>query len=374
VIREREQEAVLRAGEIRGRAGWMALREDWNGLADAARAPVFLRHEFLSTWLDNFAPAETWRTWYARGADGVLHGALPTVQRRTSVLGVPVTELAGAANVHSCRFDLLCRPGAEQAVASALEGRLAQERWDVLRIPDVPEGGAAHRLLDAARARGAAVGTWRSLESPWFPLPGTWEAVESTLDARFKANCRRRRRKLAGHGEIELQRVTGGPALEAVLEEGFSLEAAGWKGRGGTAMAQDRSTRGFYVELARVAAERGWLSLYVLRVQGRAVAFHYGLVHGGRYLLLKPAYDEQLGACSPGQLLVEDVAREGISRGWSAFDFLGPDMPWKRDWTDRRLAHQWLYVFRDSALGRALAAAKFRLVPAVREVVSRWKR
>jgi CelD/BcsL family acetyltransferase involved in cellulose biosynthesis len=123
-----------------------------------------------------------------------------------------------------------------------------------------------------------------------------------------------------------------------------------------------------------VAAERGWLSLYVLRVQGRAVAFHYGLIHDGRYLLLKPAYDEQLGACSPGQLLLEDVAREGIARGWTAFDFLGPDMPWKRDWTERRLAHDWLYVFRDSALGRALAAAKFRLVPAVREVASRWKR
>jgi len=168
--------------------------------------------------------------------------------------------------------------------------------------------------------------------------------------------------------------VEGGPQLDSALEEGFALEAAGWKGRSGTAMSQDRSTRDFYVELARVASARGWLALYLLRVQGRAVAFHYALTYGGRYLLLKPAYDEQVSSCSPGQLLVEDVVRDGVARGWSEFDFLGPDMPWKREWTSTARHHDWLYVFRDTRLGRALASAKFRLVPAAREVVARWKR
>ncbi|HSP79034.1 MAG TPA: GNAT family N-acetyltransferase, partial [Myxococcaceae bacterium] len=194
------------------------------------------------------------------------------------------------------------------------------------------------------------------------------------LSSRFKANCRRRRRKLEERGRVEVERVEGGLELEARLEEGFSLEASGWKGRRGTAMAQDGRTRGFYSELAREAGYAGRLALYFLRLDGRAVAFQYGLCHGGRYFLLKPGYDESLGECSPGQLLMEEVLRDCIARGLREFDFLGPDMVWKRDWTDRVRRHSWLYVFNDTAFGRALCAAKFRWGPRAREVVTRWTR
>ena len=364
----------LQVEVLRERSAVTGLEGEWNALAASARAPVFLRHEFILAWLDNFAPQRTWRVCTARDGEGALLAVLPLVEQRTHLCGVPVLELAGAANAHSCRFDLLCMPGAEREVASALDAFLAAGRHDVLRLPDVPEGGAARALYERAAARGAPVGAWPSQDSPYFPLPRTWEALEQSLDARFRANLRRRRRKLASQGELQLQRVEGGAQLDAALEEGLLLEATGWKGRNGTAMAQDRSTRDFYVELAHVAAARGWLALYLLRVQGRAVGFHYALAYEGRYLLLKPAYDEQVAACSPGQLLVEDVARDGVSRGWTEFDFLGPDMTWKRDWTSARRHHDWLYVFRDTRLGRALASAKFRLVPAAREVVDRWKR
>src|SRR5258706_43836 len=79
-------------------------------------------------------------------------------------------------------------------------------------------------------------------------------------------------------GELVMERFTGGPELEARLEEGFWLEGSGWKGRRGTSIAQDADTRGFYRELARSAADDGGLSLYFLRLGGRAVAFHYGLM------------------------------------------------------------------------------------------------
>jgi CelD/BcsL family acetyltransferase involved in cellulose biosynthesis len=173
---------------------------------------------------------------------------------------------------------------------------------------------------------------------------------------------------------VTFQRVAGGLDLEGTLEEGLLLEQSGWKGQRGTAMAQDAKTRGFYTELARDAAYKGKLALYFLRLDGRAVAFQYGLEHAGRYFLLKPGYDEGLKECSPGQLLMEEVLADCLDRGLTEFDFLGPDMVWKRDWTDHVRRHTWLYVFNDTAFGRALCAAKFRWLPAAKEVVARWKR
>jgi CelD/BcsL family acetyltransferase involved in cellulose biosynthesis len=359
--------------EVTDRATFMALAPEWNALVEATANEPFYRHEFLRIWIDDFAPEARLRVLTLRDEQGRLSAALPLMAERGSLYGVPTRQLSATANPHSCRFDLVAREPAEAAAAFLAHLR-ADKSWDVLRLIDVPEGGAGWSLHEAAQAGGLPVGTWESLQSPYIPLPSSWEAYQASLPSKFKANCRRRRRKLEEKGRVTVERVEGGLGLEAKLEEGFALEASGWKGQRGTAMAQDTRTRGFYSELARAAAYDGRLALYFLRLDGRAVAFQFSLEYGGRYFLLKPGYDETLGECSPGQLLMEDVLRDCIGRGLREFDFLGPDMTWKRDWTDKVRRHTWLYVFNDTGLGRALCAAKFRWAPAAREVMARWKR
>ncbi|MFY0523453.1 GNAT family N-acetyltransferase [Archangium gephyra] len=237
-----------------------------------------------------------------------------------------------------------------------------------------PRAGPAGRCTRRRGRRGCRWGRGSRCSRPTSRCRPRGRRTSRTLQSKFKANCRRRRRKLEEKGRVTVERVEGGLDLEAKLEEGFALEASGWKGRRGTAMAQDARTRGFYSELARSAGYAGRLALYYMRLDGRAVAFQYALEYGGRYFLLKPGYDETLGDCSPGQLLMEDVLRDCMSRGLREFDFLGPDMVWKRDWTDKVRRHTWLYVFNDTALGRAMCAAKFRWAPVAREVVAKWKR
>jgi len=359
--------------EVSDRAGFMALAPEWNALVEATSNELFYRHEFIRIWIDNFAPSARLRILTLRDSEGRLTAALPLMAERATMYGIPVRQLTGTANPHSCRFDLIARE--PEAAAAMFFAWLRLDRsWDVLRLTDVPEGGAGWELLEEAKRAGLSTGAWESLQSPYVPLPATREAFQATLQAKFKANCRRRRKKLEERGRVEFERVEGGLELEGKLEEGFALEQNGWKGQRGTAMAQDAGTRGFYTELARDAAYSGRLSLYFLRLDGKPVAFQYGLTHGGRYFLLKPGYDESLKECSPGQLLMDEVLADCISRGLREFDFLGPDMVWKRDWTDKVRRHTWLYLFNDSAFGRALCAAKFRWVPTAKEVVARWKK
>jgi len=360
-------------GVVTDRATFVRLAPEWNSLVEATADQPFYRHEFLRIWIDNFAPGADLRILTLRDPDGRLSAALPLMAERASVYGVPVRQLSATANPHSCRFDMIARDPA--AAAAAFVAWLRADRtWDLLRLTDVPDGGAAWALLAEARTSGLPTGTWESLRSPYVPLPATWDLFQARLHAKFKANCRRRRRKLEEKGKVALERVEGGPALDGVLEEGFALEQSGWKGGRGTAIAQDPATRGFYTELARDAAAARRLALSFLRLDGRPVAFQYGITYGGRYFLLKPGYDETLSDCSPGQLLTEDVMADCIARGLTEFDFLGPDMPWKRDWTDAVRRHTFLYAFADSAFGRALCAAKFRWAPAVKQRVARWRR
>jgi CelD/BcsL family acetyltransferase involved in cellulose biosynthesis len=237
----------------------------------------------------------------------------------------------------------------------------------------VPDGGAGQALHAAATQAGLAAGRWPSICSPYITLPAaSGDAIEFG-STKFRANLRRRRRRLNEQGKVTLERIDGGPSLQRQLEDGLRLEARGWKGSAGTAIVQDPATLGFYLALAHHAAARGMLRLWVMRLDGRAIAFHFALEHGGRYLLLKPAYDESLAACSPGQLLMQDVLADCLRRGLREFDFLGPDMPWKRDWTTATRGHAWLFAFRGWR-GRLLHALKFRMTPTARELLTRWKR
>jgi hypothetical protein len=205
-------------------------------------------------------------------------------------------------------------------------------------------------------------------------LPATIEEFTAGLGSDFRSYLRRRRKRLLAKGEVTTEHITCGADVASRLEEGYALEKSGWKGRAGTAIAQSGETHRFYTELARFAEQEGHLSLHFLRLNGEAVAFQYGLVYDNKYCLLKPAYNEEYGEASPGQLLMEDVLKYCINSGITEYHFLGPETMWKRKWARDTEDHTWLFIFPKNAYGRLLHNYKFRWVPAAKKAAMRWRR
>jgi CelD/BcsL family acetyltransferase involved in cellulose biosynthesis len=373
-------DGVPRAGpyrveEVRGRAAFGALRAEWDAVA--ARGPAdlpFVRHDWLAAWLDAFAPGRAPLVLVARAPDGAAAGFAPFLAERRR----GIVRLVAPANDHSCRFEWVLGPDASGAAAS-IWGHLRDRcRWDALVLRDVPRDGPTSTLLEPlARADGHLTGRWESLRTPRIALgAGPVGAAEARTSAKFRANLRRRAKRLHEMGAVALERVDGrggDEEVDAAVDAFLRLEASGWKGERGSAIALDPVLAGFYRRIARDAAARGALALRALRLDGRAVAVHLGIVHRGVYLLPKTAYDESLGSVSPGQLLQREVLAECEARGLSGFDFLGPDMPWKRDWEGETVPHDWLYVYRPSLAGRAMHTFKHRVRPAVKEVLAWWR-
>jgi CelD/BcsL family acetyltransferase involved in cellulose biosynthesis len=365
----------LTISEIRDRGSFMRLAPEWEALTNSCKGEPFYRHEFIRIWIDNFAPRAKLRVLLARDGFGSLVAALPLIEERAKMLGMPVQQLSAAANDHSCRFDLIANHTDAEEAGQAFWAHLAADRsWDLLRLTDVPEGGNAWHLYNAAMSVGYPVKAQESLDSPYISLPSTNAEMQTQLQSKFRANLRRRRRKLEEKGHVTVERITGGIELQGKLEEGYDLERSGWKGHGGTAIAQSTPTWGFYSELARTAAYGGYLSLYFMRLDGEPVAFQYGLTREDRYYLLKPAYSEAHAECSPGQLLMAEVLEDCIARGVKEFDFLGPDMVWKRDWTDQARKHMYLYMFRDSTYGKTLHRARFHWATLAKELMKGWRK
>ena len=103
---------------------------------------------------------------------------------------------------------------------------------------------------------------------------------------------------------------TDNGGLARAVEGFLDLEAQGWKGARGTALASNAQP----AALARTMfgqAGQGGVSprADVLSLDGRSIAVSLALVCGGTAHLLKTAYDESLRACAPGLLLEDEIIR-----------------------------------------------------------------
>jgi hypothetical protein len=360
--------SIFKVIEIIDRSEFMAIEEEWNELVALTKNEHFYRHEYFQCWLDNFAAQAQLRILIGRDNANHLVAALPMIEEVGSFYGLPVLQLRSAANEHSARFDLIAQD--PESVGWLFFQHLANNNnWDLLKIIDVPDNGNAWWLYHAAQRCGYPVGVWQSQNSPYINLPHCYENLYRSKN--LKGNLRKRRNRLKAMGKISIEHITQGNHLDEILEISFAIEQSGWKGKNGTAILQNTNTKGFYTQLAHAAAKKGYLSIYLLKLNGEPIAFHFGLTYQGRHFVPKIGYKDGMKDCSPGLLLLEEVIKDCIDNGLTEFDFLGQDMSWKKSWTKQTNPHHWLFIFRNNMLGHALCKAKFNLLPAAKSMVNK---
>jgi hypothetical protein len=393
----------LEVSVVEGRDAFVQLEREWNNaLSKGPRDEPMLRHEWLRAWIENFAPGATLRTFVARTGKEI-HAAIPlieTTDRSADTCYLPLVTWSTPCNDHSQRGGMLLGRLAQEGLSAIWEKIRAAEGWDRLRIRDLPHGASEWQLRDFAHRDGFESATWVSLRSPYLPLPkaaklvevakpdgkpagkkqpkgaplpGAYEAVEAALDAKFRQNLRRRRRRLAEKGKLEYQLIDNknAAALDVALADFFDIEASGWKGEGGTAIALKPELVGFYTQLARDAAKRNALALGLLKLDGKVIAGHFSMVHAGRHFLIKIGYDEAHHEFSPGQQMVSDAIRDSCERGLSEFDFLGPCMDWKLDWESKLRTHAWLTIFRPNRKAKFVHGVRHVLWPIARSFMKK---
>jgi CelD/BcsL family acetyltransferase involved in cellulose biosynthesis len=127
--------------------------------------------------------------------------------------------------------------------------------------------------------------------------------VERSLGQRQHKELRRHWRRLGETGAVLFSSATEPDAITAALADFFALEAAGWKGRAGTAMTGRADIRHFIETAVSGLAAEGLVAIDRIRLDGRAVAATIVLRSGRTVWFWKIAYDEAFSKVSPGVML-----------------------------------------------------------------------
>lgn len=319
-------------------AGFAALREEWTELLEASAADcLFLTWEWLHTWWRHLGGGRRPALLTARRG-GRLAALAPLSQPAGSWGQVAPGSLRalGIGRVGSDYLDLIVRAGDEEAAVEALAGHLAGRRA-VVELRQVPRAAsAAGALAERLRRRG-----WRSIEQlthvcPWVePAGGSWEGYLAGLGSSHRANFRRRLRRLHRDFEVRFERVDSKTGLDAAFGALVALHHLRWRDRGGSDAFDDPAVVGFHRELTRVALDRGWLRLHVLRLDGRPAAALYGFLYRGRFLYYQSGFDPAFSEWAVGLVTMGLAIRSAIADGAAEIDLLHGGEAYKFLWADR---------------------------------------
>src|SRR5688572_16159952 len=202
-----------------------------------------------------------------RGAAPLLCGFFP-LERVSRYRGLPVSHLRMWRHRHCFLGTPLVRRGYARQCLRALADWLGRDRRGAATmIWSEITGDAAFfaALCDTVEDRGAfAFRPWRRERAMLHRLADGEKYLERSLPKASRREFKRLERRLGDHGPVEyrtLQHLADAPRW---IDNFMALEAAGWKGVRGSALAASAAGQLFFSRSALEAAKRGRLMMLAL--------------------------------------------------------------------------------------------------------------
>ena len=296
--------------------------ETWDLLA-AERPNPFFSSAWLSQWAKGHPAEQTRCATLCSPSGELLAGAL----FRTAPLG-----LASAASP-STDWDMVA---VDEASRRRLWQHVARLGLSRLHLSGVYAGTRETDIACQALAEAGygVLPSVREAPSPYVTLPHSFEELVARQKSRSLKRQLKKRRDLDARGAVRLRTSSPGAELEHNFDEFLRVEAAGWKGREGTAIASKPQTEAEYRGFARAAAELGWLRLTLLALEDKVIAAHWTSAWAVSCSRSRPASTRRMPT-SPGHALNMDVFEAAIAEGLRGVDLMGRAEDYKMAWADR---------------------------------------
>jgi CelD/BcsL family acetyltransferase involved in cellulose biosynthesis len=271
-----------------------------------------------------------------------LCGLFP-FQRVKRFKGLPVSALCSWSHASWMLCTPLVRAGMAQECVTALLDWVERD-GDGASIAefrylgcDAPFHGV---LADALRESKSMVLAGDSFTRALLRRSATADAyLDAALSSGTRKDLRRKEKRLRERGELKHVVLRSGDDVARWIEDFLRLEASGWKGRQGSALACAEPTRRFAVATLTEAFRRGRLMMMGVDFESRPIARCCNIAAGEGSYAYRTAYDEEFSRYSPGVMaeiagIREFHAEPGLQWMDSITD---PDnITLNRLWKDRR--------------------------------------
>lgn len=272
----------------------------------------------------------------------ILYGLFP-FERRRKYRGIPCAVL----KLTKHRYMELCTPLVRRAlVAECVTALLDWMESDACDTPllEFRFLGGEQRVTQEIHAqvyqrRIPSYQTECSARALFRPAADKESFLNFALSGKRRKEFRRLEKRLSESGHLEYKILLRSEDPAPWVESFLRLEAKGWKGEEGSAMALRDDRRGYFQQIATAAHQAGKLMMLGLFLDDRPVALKCNFLSGHGSFAFKIAFDEEFARFSPGVLLeIENVRsiHDNPNLAWMDSCAIPKHFMINRLWPDRR--------------------------------------
>ena len=314
-----------------------ALRDEWSELLEASDSScVFLTWDWLHTWWKHLADDRTLSLLVVRRGRELVALAPLCVRRGSWARGrpLPMLEFLGSGFVGSDYLDVIVRRGSGTETREAIAAYLANARL-ALKWTNVKKGeSTAANVVASLSEKGWSASDTGTNVCPFIPLAGaTWESYLASLSADHRYNFNRKWRRLNRDHAVSFERVRTPGECRETVDLLIAQHNARWSARGGSDAFHTAGLVAFHREWTQAALDRGWLRLYVLRVDEKPAACLYGLLYRGTFSFYQSSFDAAYEQLSVGLLSMGLAIKSAIEEGAGEYDLLHGNESYKSHWS-----------------------------------------
>jgi CelD/BcsL family acetyltransferase involved in cellulose biosynthesis len=302
------------------------MEQEWDTLLAASPSDsMFLSWEWMNLWWRHFGKGRRLRAIEIRNGKDLL-ALLPLCVVSGRI------EFLGTGSVGSDYLDLIVHAEHELDVRKAI-ARVLMETGTIMRFTHFRSTSMVQDVAARLATNGSRIVERTIGVCPYLNLDGfTWEEFVSSLGQSHRENVRRRIRQLE-KTSIRFDLTETETERRQNLQILFELHARCWEPRGGSDAFHTSDLISFHEEFSRIALDRGWLRLFVLRVDGRPAAAVYGFLRNGKFYFYQSGFDPSFRNSSVGMVALALTIRHAIGEKAVEFDFLHGDEEYKFHWT-----------------------------------------
>ncbi len=327
-------------------ADWLAVRKDFEGLEKHSRPnPWHLWEHAFSLWKTFLNGTRCWYVALPMPAGrqrGMLAAAIwreETVKRgglnMKTLRSLDGMSMGIVPFLADCDLETL----ACHAMADALPTIAQRTGADMLNSYRL-DGERAEAWMRELSRRGISYQMRVFTQSQRARFDDDFENYFKGLSRNIRKSLRYRLRRIEREREETPEFVSlrgkplDHPEMASLWDEFEALRGKSWQVEEADKQSEGQAERVMkhYREAARHWAERGWLHLTLLRIEGRAVAGSAGIVAGGRTYGLLTVYDREFSRFGVGQLVIHRFLSDCHEAGDRLVEMGGEGSDWKADW------------------------------------------
>lgn len=348
------------------------VEEDWNRLSKTAPLPnVFVTCGWFRAWNQHFAGKDHDGRRQPQvlilKRDGAVAGISPLIHRRASRLGLVVRKVEFLESPADYNDLVVGEDPAGQTAAIVEFLGHTQGEWDLVDLRNLRETGNVKAQLESALSRTGLI--YRILPEarcPYVTIDADWSGMVSKLSRANRRTLRNQQYRLERMRAEGLRvRIIENPQDEpGLLEKLVAVESQ--KRIGGRLMPPFLARYPeVFQSLFDTLGPRGWIYVALMELGDRPLAWQLGFRCGNRLWDFSTAYDRSFSQLSPGTMLVPAILDYGFSHGYSEYDFLRGEEPYKMRWSTGSQQTFRLLIWRRRWMSRARAFLYLDLKAAV---------